>query len=68
MYKINYLNAIVCCKDRSSGKWSFKKYRTIKNNHKKIKFIEFIKIKFKDVQYINFYCKETKQFVERVKL
>lgn len=67
LYQIKYFNCIVCCND--GGEWSFKKYRRIKNSQRHIEqFLLFAKNKFPAAQYVNFYNKQTKHFIERIYL
>ena len=63
-----YCNAIVCCQDHDKV-WSFKKYHTIQYNDIKIeKFAKFVKREFPNAQYINFYDKDTRAYLDRLYL
>lgn len=64
----NYLNAIAFTPG-SSDDIFFRKYHMIKDNtDAKAKFCAFIKRKFPNVQYVNFYNKATREFTERIYL
>lgn len=68
LFQIRYFNAIIICID-ADGRSSGKKYRAIKNTPQHVgKFLAFAKEKFPDARHVNFYNKETKNFVERIHL
>ena len=68
--QVKYFNCIVYCSEREGKKQTnFLKYHGIKNNQLKIaNFLQFVKSNFKSAQHVNFYNKETAQYVDRIYL
>lgn len=70
IYQIKYFNAIIYTQQPEGVKRGhFQKYHAIKNTQQHISnFLAFAKQKFPSAQYVNFYNKETKRFIERIYL
>ncbi len=68
-YKQTFTVAIVFCKQQD-GTYACKKYQwSIKyNQHYVSKFCNDMKRKFFNAEYVNFYNKETREFLERIYL
>lgn len=69
-YQTKYFNCIIYCSEKEGrAQTHFLKYHSIKNTDRhKGEFLAFAKKKFASAQYVNFYDKVTKQFVERIHL
>ncbi len=67
-WKRNYLTAIIYCSEKQVNGMQFLKYRNIgKDERRKGQFLSFA-AKFPGAEYVNFYDRETKAFIERIYL
>jgi hypothetical protein len=62
------MNAIIFCANKPINE-AFKKYHNIKDREREIKsFMNFAKGKFPEAKHVNFYDKETREFLRQEKI